>query len=250
MPYHVYISKTAAELQRLTADGKAVAVLPIGAVEQHGPHLSVGTDYLCAEDAARMACEKLRSETNFLLLPAISYALSIEHIHVAGTITLMPQTLISVLTDIGDSLLRLGVHKLVFINGHGGNDSCIHIAGRLLRDKGLKVFMVNGGAIRDSLGAEEYHIHADRIETSVMLATHPDMVRTEEITQSLHSSIDKWHGSADCRGDLISFWYIDDIGVNGVVGDPMLATKEAGEAFLAGQTDKIARALELAAEVS
>lgn len=247
MPYHVYVSKTAAELQRIAAGGRAVAVLPIGAVEQHGPHLSVGTDYLCAEDAARLACGKIQSDADFLLLPAIAYALSIEHIHVAGTLTLMPQTLISVLTDIGDSLLRLGVHKLVFVNGHGGNDSCIHIAGRLLRDKGLKVFMVNGGAIRDSLGAKEYHVHADMIETSVMLATHPDMVRPEEITQSLHDSIDKWHESADCRGDLISFWYIDDIGVSGVVGDPMLATREYGERFLDGQTDKIARALELAA---
>ena len=165
MPCYNYAAKTAKQLQALAADGNAVAVIPIGAVEQHGPHLPVGTDYLAAEDVTAMAVEKVKTDVPVLVLPTISYALSIEHIHVPGTLTLMPQTLINVLTDIGDSLLRLGVRKLVFVNGHGGNDSAIQIAGRLLNGKGLKVYMVNGGAIRDALGAKEYHIHADMIET-------------------------------------------------------------------------------------
>lgn len=249
MPYCKYAGKTAAQLQALAADGKAVAVLPIGAVEQHGPHLPVGTDYLCAEDIAAMAMEKVHSDAWFLLMPTVSYALSIEHIHVPGTITLMPQTLISVLTDIGDSLLRLGVKKLVLVNGHGGNDSAIFIAGRLLRDKGMQMYMVDGGAIRNRLGAKEYHVHADMIETSVMMASHPETVDTEKITEELSSSIDRWHQSADCRGDLISCWYIDDIGVDGVVGDPALASKEFGVSFMEQQAEQIARALELAAEV-
>ena len=62
-------------------------------------------------------------------LPPIIYGLSIEHLHVPGTLTLMPETLIHILTDIGESLLRLGVHSMVLVNGHGGNDSCIHLAG-------------------------------------------------------------------------------------------------------------------------
>lgn len=239
--------KTARQLQALAADGKAVAVLPIGAVEQHGPHLPVGTDYLAAEDVALMAMEKLNSDSQFFLLPTVTYALSIEHIHVPGTITLMPETLIHVLTDIGDSLLRLGVKKLVLVNGHGGNDSAIQIAGRLLRGKGMMVYMVNGGAIRDALGAKEYHVHADCIETSVMMASHPEGVDAEQITQHLSTSIDKWHEAADCRGDLISCWYIDDISVDGVVGDPILSTAEFGREFMEKQSEKIARAIELAA---
>lgn len=239
--------KTARQLQALASDGKAVAVLPIGAVEQHGPHLPVGTDYLAAEDVALMAMEKLNSESQFFLLPTVTYALSIEHIHVPGTITLMPETLIHVLTDIGDSLLRLGVKKLVLVNGHGGNDSAIQIAGRLLRGKGMMVYMVNGGAIRDALGAKEYHVHADCIETSVMMASHPEGVDAEQITQHLSTSIDKWHEAADCRGDLISCWYIDDISVDGVVGDPILSTAEFGREFMEKQSEKIARAIELAA---
>ena len=247
MPWCKYSMKTARQLQALASDGKAVAVLPIGAVEQHGPHLPVGTDYLAAEDVALMAMEKLNSESQFFLLPTVTYALSIEHIHVPGTITLMPETLIHVLTDIGDSLLRLGVKKLVLVNGHGGNDSAIQIAGRLLRGKGMMVYMVNGGAIRDALGAKEYHVHADCIETSVMMASHPEGVDTEQITQHLSTSIDKWHEAADCRGDLISCWYIDDISVDGVVGDPILSTAEFGREFMEKQSEKIARAIELAA---
>lgn len=249
MPWCKYSMKTARQLQALASDGKAVAVLPIGAVEQHGPHLPVGTDYLAAEDVALMAMEKLNSESQFFLLPTVTYALSIEHIHVPGTITLMPETLIHVLTDIGDSLLRLGVKKLVLVNGHGGNDSAIQIAGRLLRGKGMMVYMVNGGAIRDALGAKEYHVHADCIETSVMMASHPEGVDTEQITQHLSTSIDKWHEAADCRGDLISCWYIDDISVDGVVGDPILSSPEFGREFMEKQSEKIARAIELAASL-
>ena len=247
MPWCKYAMNAARQLQALAADGKAVAVLPIGAVEQHGPHLPVGTDYLAAEDVADLAMEKLNSDSQFFLLPTVTYALSIEHIHVPGTITLMPETLIHVLTDIGDSLLRLGVKKLVLVNGHGGNDSAIQIAGRLLRGKGMMVYMVNGGAIRDALGAKEYHVHADCIETSVMMASHPEGVDTEQITQHLSTSIDKWHEAADCRGDLISCWYIDDISVDGVVGDPILSTAEFGREFMEKQSEKIARAIELAA---
>lgn len=249
MPYCYYAAQTAARLQALCADGNAVAVMPIGALEQHGPHLPVGTDYLCAEDIAAMAMEKVQSQAQFLLMPTLTYALSIEHIHVPGTLTLMPQTLISVLTDIGESLLRLGVKKLVLVNGHGGNDSAIFIAGRLLRDKGMQLYMVDGGTIRNRLGAKEYHVHADKIETSVMMASHPQMVDETKITEALSSSIDRWHEAADCRGDLISCWYIEDIAVDGVVGDPALASKEFGAQFMAEQSEQIARAIELAAEV-
>jgi creatinine amidohydrolase len=249
MPYCYYASKTAPQLQQLAQTGNAVAVLPIGAVEQHGPHLPVGTDFLSAQDITAMAMEKVHSDAWFLVLPTVTYALSIEHIHVPGTITLQPQTLISVLTDIGDSLLRLGIEKLVLVNGHGGNDSAIGIAGRILRGRGLRLYMVNGGAIREALGAREYHIHADEIETSVMLASHPELVDTDSIRPELADSIGKWHQSADCRGDLISCWYIEDIAVSGVVGDPAKASAAFGTHFMDGQSERIARALELAAKL-
>lgn len=250
MPYCYYAEKTAPQLQELAAAGPAVAVLPIGAVEQHGPHLPVGTDYLCAQDITELAMTKVRSKTQFLVLPPIIYGLSIEHLHVPGTLTLMPETLIHILTDIGESLLRLGVHSMVLVNGHGGNDSCIHLAGRLLRAKGMHLYMVNGGAIRDRIGAHEYDVHADEIETSVMLAKHPQSVDADRITPELSRSVDKWHEAADCRGDLISAWFIDDISVDGVVGKPELASAEYGVAFMEKQAAQIARALELAGELA
>ena len=110
--------------------------------------------------------------------------------------------------------------------------------------------MVNGGAIRDRIGAHEYDVHADEIETSVMLAKHPQTVDADRITPELSRSVDKWHEAADCRGDLISAWFIDDISVDGVVGKPELASAEYGVAFMEKQAAQIARALELAGELA
>ena len=249
MPWCHYAAQTAAALTQLAADGKAIAVLPIGAVEQHGPHLPVGTDFISAEDLTLLAMDQVQAEAQYLVLPTVAYALSIEHIHVPGTITLSYQTLINTLLDIGRSLLRLGVRKLVAINGHGGNDAALQIAGRVLRGEGLQLYMVNGGAIRTALGAEEYHIHADKFETSAMLAMHPEMVDCSKITPELHTSIERWHKAPDCNGDLISCWYIEDIAVEGVVGDPELASVEYGKEFLRQQSKRVAAALDLAASL-
>ena len=117
MPYCAYMSKTAGELQEMGKDGKAVAVLPIGAIEQHGPHLPVGTDTYTAQTLTDAAMPLVQSPAQFLVLPSICYALSVEHIHVPGTITLSPVTLLHTLCDVGDSLLRVGIQKLVIING-------------------------------------------------------------------------------------------------------------------------------------
>lgn len=247
MPWCRYATQTAAALQKLAADGTAVAVLPMGAVEQHGPHLPVGTDFYSAEDLTYLAMEKVTAPTQYFVLPTITYALSTEHIHVPGTITLSYDTVIQTLVDIGRSLLRLNVRKLVVVNGHGGNDAALQIAGRVLRGEGMRMYMVDGGKIRTALGAQEYHIHADKFETSAMLAMHPEMVDTAQISPELTKSIEKWHQSADYRGDLISYWYIEDVAADGVVGDPDLASAEYGREFLQQQSAKVAAALDLAA---
>lgn len=249
MAWCYYSSKTAQALQDMAAAGNAVAVIPIGAVEQHGPHLPVGTDYISAEDLTRLAMEKVESEAQFFVMPTIQYALSIEHIFVPGTITLSYDTVIRILVEIGESLLRLGVKKMVLVNGHGGNDSAIQIAGRILRGKGMYLYMVNGGSIRGKCGAQDYHVHADRFETGAMLALHPEMVDKAKITQELATSIDKWNQAPDSIGDLISYWYIDDVAVNGVVGDPQLATEENGREFLEQQSALTAKAIALVAEL-
>lgn len=249
MPYCEYLSKTAQELQELARDGNAVAVLPIGAVEQHGPHLPVGTDTYTAQALADAAMPLVQSSAQFLVMPALAYALSVEHIHVPGTVTLSPVTLLHMLCDVGDSLIRLGVRKLVVINGHGGNDHILQVAGRELRGRGLFTYVVDGGAIRGRLGAADYAVHADMTETSLMMALHPELVRREKITSELDTSVEKWLQSADMRGDLISSWYIEDVSVQGVVGDPTKSSVDFGKTFLEGQARQIARALELAAQL-
>ena len=81
-----------------------------------------------------------------------------------------------------------------------------------------------------------------------MMAKHPEMVDTDKITPELSRSVDKWHEAADCRGDLVSAWFIDDISIDGVVGKPELASPEYGVEFMEQQAEQIARALELAGE--
>ena len=96
----------------------------------------------------------------------------------------------------------------------------------------------------------EHKLHADEIETSVMMSAHPEMVDTGKITPELSASVEKWHQSADCLGDLTAAWFIDDISVEGVVGEPIRASAEFGKTFMERQAEQIARALELAGELS
>ncbi len=251
MPWYEYASRSAKQIKEIVAGDKAVAVLPVGAIEQHGPHMPVGTDSYISQAYTRMALDKVGDTgATFLMLPGITYALSVEHIHFPGTITLQPTTLLATLEDIGASLARTGFKTLVIINGHGGNDHILQIAARQIHLTGINVYTVNNASIVQRMGAKPYWIHADKRETSTMLALFPDYVNMSAAVPALDKSVDKWAALADFKSDLIETWFTEDYAVDGVIGDASRADAEFGTEWLDGMTDGIAGALKHVAKMA
>src|SRR5258708_5404491 len=126
---YLWAELTTEDVQGLAKDS-AVVIQPIGAVEQHGAHLPLVTDALTAEVIARTAVEKLGGGCNMWVLPTLHYGKSTEHLGRAGTIAMSTATLQAVCLDLGESLARSGVRKLVFVNGHGGQPSLLDVVAR------------------------------------------------------------------------------------------------------------------------
>jgi creatinine amidohydrolase len=210
-----------------------VAVQPIGAIEHHGPHLPLATDAIIAEAVAE-AVVSGRPDLPLALLPTLSYALSSEHLWAPGTISLSATTLLSVLDDVGASLARAGVPRLVFLNGHGGNSALLRVACREIRVRhGLLTFLAHphvpvdqGGTSDDA--EEGFAVHGSAGETSMVQYLRPDLVDMERAVASLP----RW--LADYKyigfGGEISFgWSSNDVMASGVIGDPTLASPERGK---------------------
>src|ERR1700679_305666 len=154
---------------------RVVAILPVGAVEQHGPHLPVSVDATINAGILSRALQLVDQDATVLALPMQSVGLSVEHIRFPGTLTLSAETLIAVLTDLGRSVARAGLRRLVFLNSHGGQPQVVDIVCRRLRGDGL--FAVNCMASRLGLPPDvtlsqderEHGIHGGLVETSLML---------------------------------------------------------------------------------
>ncbi len=230
-----------ASTDRLGPD--SVVLLGLGAVEQHGPHLPVSTDYTVADAYTAAVTAEVAGELDVWRLPTLAFTKSDEHAWSSGTIWLSWDTLMRVLVDIGRSVAASPARRLVFLNGHGGNSALLQVACReLRREFGLRTFLMHPSVPPDqggrSTAAPENElglgIHGGYSETSVMLHLRPDLVHMEHAVRSVPE------GMADYRhvgfGKRVSFgWLSDDFGTDGTIGDPTGATAEAGKAqFEAG----------------
>ena len=215
---------------------ESVIVLPLGAVEQHGPHLPLNTDYVVAESVSREVVARVGSECDTWLLPTLPFTKSNEHAWAAGTMWLSASTLMAVLDDIGRSIAATPARRLLFINGHGGNSSLVAMANRELRLKhGLMTFLAHPHVPADqggSSGAGELGmgVHGGMDETSMMLHLRPDLV---DMTLARRSVPDRLAENTHVRfGGSVSFgWLSNDFAPDGVIGDPTGATPEAGAAM-------------------
>ena len=219
-----------------------VAVLPVGATEQHGPHLPLAVDHCLVDGILARALPQLPAEASVLVLPTQAIGYSPEHANVPGTLTLPIDTVIATWVAIGESVARAGVKKLLIFNGHGGQASVLDIVARELRmRRGLIVYGCNWwnlplGAANDQFSADEHRfgVHGGEIETSLMLALRPDTVRMAQARDFPSSSRERaakypilGNGKSAKLG-----WAIQDYNPQGAAGNAAAASAEKGAAVL------------------
>lgn len=236
-----YQALTRDQITQIVAGGKAIAVLPVGSTEQHGPHLPVGTDSYTSAYYVRESLGKVKGDADFLVLPHLFYSLSVEHISYPATIALSAETCLRVLSDIGRGLQRTGIQKLLIINGHGGNDHMLQVAAREIRALGIHVYCSSVIPLMDAMGVDPSAVHADKVETSIIMAIHPELVQRDQITPELDGSVDKWMRLSDFHSYVMETWFAEDVAVDGVIGAPTQASEEFGREWLAKLTDEMAK---------
>ena len=218
-----------------------IAVLPLAATEQHGPHLPLGVDSFIADAYLARVRDLIPADLPVTFLPVQRIGQSDEHVAFPGTLTLSAATVIRAWTEIGESVARAGVKKLVLITSHGGNVSAMEIVARDLRVR-LGMLAVTVGWHRfgypeGTFDAEErrHGIHGGDIETSLMLAGRRDTVRMEKAEAAIPATVGMaqefhWLGAFRPAG---FGWMTQDLHPSGTVGDARAATAEKGEAALA-----------------
>ena len=234
-----------------------VAVLPLGATEQHGPHLPLGVDTVLADGIVAAALPLLPAELPVLFLPTQQIGLSPEHARFAGTLTLSAETLIRMWNEIGAGVARAGVKKLVLFNAHGGHVGAMDIVARELRAAhGLIVYSVSWfnlplGDAGAQFGAGEHRfgVHAGEIETSMMLALAPQQVRMAE-AKNFRSTSEQRAADNAILGNGKSAkpgWAMEDYNAQGAAGNAAAATAPRGQAVVDAAAEQLALLL---AEVS
>lgn len=219
---------------------KVVAVLPVAAVEQHGPHLPVRVDSAINAGIIERVVKLLPEDLPVLVLPMQAVGKSVEHLEYPGTLTLSYETLARVWYEIGESVWRTGCRRIVFANSHGGQPQVMEIVCRELRVK-LGMFAVStwvsaGADTSDLFSAHErkHGIHGGEDETSKMLALHPDLVDmslTDDF-QPYSIELERSNGVLTPEGGIGYGWQTQDLHPSGACGNAAAADAERGEIAL------------------
>jgi len=222
---------------------RTIAVLPVAATEQHGPHLSVSVDTDLLEGVIHAALPHLAPELPVLFLPTQPVGLSPEHTRFAGTLSLSAHTIINLWTDIAESVAKTGIRKLVLLNSHGGNVVVMDLVARDVRARlNMLVYSVSwfnlplGAAVEQMFTAHEHRfgIHAGQIETAMMLSLKPERVRMD-LAENFASASEQRSRQFEILGNGKSAklgWQIQDYNPSGAVGNAQAATAEQGHAVL------------------
>lgn len=227
----------------------------IGATEQHGAHLPLGTDTFIAEGIVDRAFALLEKKICVLKLPTLSVGCSLEHINFPGTLSLSSSTLALVVRDVAQSLVRHGHKKLVFLNGHGGNGATLDAVALELRAQfGMQVLHIALQKLgepdvlldhQDLKHERAYGIHGGAVETSLMLALRPELVKmdlTLPCEPLLPVAAETQPRIAAVRPASLA-WMAEDLHPSGVVGNPQLASAEMGYALLEHRSKVLASLL-------
>ena len=232
-----------------------VAVLPLGATEQHGPHLPLSVDQALVDGMVAQALPLLPADLPVLVLPTQQIGYSPEHADFPGTLTLSVQTVIATWVEIGECVARAGVKKLVLFNSHGGQVSLTDIVARELRTRcGLIVYGCSwwnlplGDAVNGLFPPEEHRfgVHGGDIETSLMLALQAQSVRRAQAQNFRSTSQDRaerYPVLGNGRSAKLG-WAMQDYNAQGAAGNAAAATAAKGEAVLQAVSRELARLLQ------
>ena len=237
---------------------RTIAVLPVAATEQHGPHLPLSVDTDIVDGVVAATLPHLPTESPVLFLPTQAVGLSPEHQAFAGTLTLSSRTVISLWTEIGESVARAGVKKLVLLNSHGGHAGVLDIVARDLRARlGMLVYAVNwynlplisaeGEDVAGRFSAEEHRfgIHAGEIETSMMRALKPelvDMAQARDFASASQQRAADFEILGNGRSAKLG-WQMQDYNPDGAVGNAAAASADKGQALFDAAGLALARLL-------
>ena len=222
---------------------RTVAVLPLGATEQHGPHLPLSVDQVLVDGIVAAALPRLAAELPVLVLPTQQVGYSPEHSCFDGTLTLSAATLISMWTEIGECVGRAGLRKLLLLNAHGGQVSMMDLAARELRGR-CKLIVYGcswwnlplGDEVTGLFTPEEHRfgVHAGDIETSMMLALAPQQVRMVDacnFKSSAQQRASRYAILGNGRSAKLG-WQMQDYNSQGAAGNAAAATPEKGRAVI------------------
>ena len=260
-PSRFWADLTTQDFARLISSGEAaqtIAVLPVAATEQHGPHLPLNVDTVLVDGVVAAALPHLASTTKVLFLPTQAIGLSPEHAAFPGTLTLRAETILRLWTDIAESVAAAGIKKLLIFNSHGGQVSVMDLVARDLRARmGLLVYSASwfnlplldekGQDVNQLFSADEHRfgIHGGAIETSMMLALAPHQVNMA-LAQNFHSSAQDRAQKFAVLGNGKSAklaWQMQDYNAAGAVGNAAAANADKGQQVIDAAGRALARLL-------
>ena len=232
---------------------KTIAIFPVAAVEQHGPHLPVGTDTIINQGHLELLVRRAPADLDLRILPIQAIGMSNEHIWQTGTISHVPGNLIPAWTQIGLEVARSGIRKLVFVNSHGGNVSILDIVARELRVRAGMLAVKAGWSHfwpKDIYSDIEnrYGIHGGDSETSLVMHFRPELVHLDKLADfpSVAQRDEQAFKYLRPTGMLSYAWIASDINPAGVAGEASKATADKGRASAEAAVDSF---IELLREV-
>lgn len=248
----VYYWKNLTRIEMADLDkDKAVVMLPVSAIEQHGPHLPVGTDTIILDSLLKkFSREKTFPGCDVVIAPQLAVGKSNEHLDFCGTLTLTTHTMYDVITEICKCIAQHGFKKILLTNSHGGNTDLLNVLSRDLRillDIEIYVFdwwftpFWNDIMAKYKESKSVYGVfHACELETSLMMAFAPETVKTDKIVDEVPDEMFSGNRHVTLYGPVTMGWKTADVTQSGVIGQPLCATAEKGRIFAQYAVDKLA----------
>lgn len=234
------------EIREAVAQNR-VAVLPVGTVEQHGPHLPLVTDVLTATEMSRMAVQRIPEEA--ILLPSVYYSFNEHHMDFPGTIAVEGETIIRYVTDIGKSLARHGFRKILLVNGHGSNVPFLDVAARQITNSTEAICAMASWwsliprELLSQLRESEFPggmAHGCELETSVLLYLRGDLVQFEKAERDINfAPTEYFYWDLQSPSPIFFQEWFSRYSKTGTVGDPTKATREKGEKFVLAVVERM-----------